>query len=290
MKSTLFFSIVCAAAPLSHTALANMVNTLNVYSFTSQCQGAAGATNSGCSVSNSNGSATAGYGLNSSTGPDVTVSASGALNAPTGDNAGNGQGELVYQIEATGPTNTVKVDVNYLLTLAGQYTTPLGNDESASILTGTTFTVGPNTIASAQINLSASGGSSENSIPPSFSDTSSNASCSATTGDCNGSLSGPQTITLTTGLAYNVALRVQASCSAQSPGNAYENCSTSASIDPTFKIDPSQANAGQYSLEFSPGVGNGSPASMVPEPALMLPLGVGLVGLGALRRRRRVVL
>lgn len=62
----------------------------------------------------------------------------------------------------------------------------------------------------------------------------------------------------------------------------------SAFLDPFFAIDPNFANAGDYSLVFSAGVGNnplGDGAS-VPEPASVLLLGTGLAAAGARCRRR----
>ena len=56
-------------------------------------------------------------------------------------------------------------------------------------------------------------------------------------------------------------------------------------VDPTFSIDPSTPNAGQYSLSFSPGVGNGG--TSVPEPASFAALGLGAARRGAARRAAR---
>jgi hypothetical protein len=261
-QATLLLFLICSAAEAS-------VVTLNPYTFSSTCDGIPGATNSGCS----DGNTSVTFGLNGATGPYVTASASGS------DSGVSTLGDLVYQIFVAGPGTTAQVDVRYLLNVSGQFTQPLGNDEAALLNTGAALTVGPNNLADTEIHVNASGGSSENGFPPSLSDTSVNAGYA--NGAWAGLLDGPQTITLATGIAYNVTLRVQANCTGQGTGNSVINCGTSASIDPTFTIDPGQSNAAQYSILFSPGVGNGS---AVPEPATFFLLALGGLALIFLRR------
>ena len=151
--------------------------------------------------------------------------------------------------------------------------------------TGATFNLIGLPIANASVNLNVGGGSLGNNLPPTFSDTSVNATYSALTRTESGSVSGPQTITLATGLAYTVDMRLQANCTASSSGGAIGQvgCTTSATIDPIFAINPGQANAGLYSFSFSPGVGNGT-TSTAPEPASFLLFGAGLFGVGLVRR------
>jgi hypothetical protein len=212
------------------------------------------------------------------------VTGNSGIGAPSGANSGNGSADLVYQIEVTAPggNNTpVSVDVSYLVTTAGQLLGTVGNDVTGDIGTLASLAVGPNAIATVGINLSDFGGSSEYGFSPSYSDTSQNASC---TGEvCSGTLSGEQTITLSTNLAYNVVLRAQAGCTAQSPGNTGLTCTSSAMVDPIFTIDPGQSNGSQYAIDLSSGVGNGSAA---PEPGSLVTIGGGLLGVAALARRR----
>jgi hypothetical protein len=65
--------------------------------------------------------------------------------------------------------------------------------------------------------------------------------------------------------------------------------SGSAFLDPSFTIDPTFANGGDYSFVFSAGVGNGPLADgpSVPEPASLFLLGTGLAAAGARYRRRK---
>ena len=79
---------------------------------------------------------------------------------------------------------------------------------------------------------------------------------------------------------YTVSLNVIAH-------NSFGAGSAYAFLDPTFAFDPSFANAAAYRLEFSPGIGNGVPASPVPEPETAMLLLLGLAGVVAKRRFSR---
>jgi hypothetical protein len=57
-----------------------------------------------------------------------------------------------------------------------------------------------------------------------------------------------------------------------------------ASIDPTLSIDPTFAQADQFSLAFSDGIGNISASSTVPEPSTLALFGISLIGFVASRR------
>jgi hypothetical protein len=59
-------------------------------------------------------------------------------------------------------------------------------------------------------------------------------------------------------------------------------------IDPVFSIDPSFANADQYSIVTSPGIGNGDiGGGGVPEPSAWAMMLIGFGALGATLRERR---
>jgi hypothetical protein len=63
-----------------------------------------------------------------------------------------------------------------------------------------------------------------------------------------------------------------------------ESSSASAQVDPYIFIDPSFADASQYSIEVSPGIGNSPPA--LPEPSTFVLLGTGILGLAEAARRK----
>jgi hypothetical protein len=68
--------------------------------------------------------------------------------------------------------------------------------------------------------------------------------------------------------------------------DSYINGSDTAGTDPFFFIDPAFANASDYSLVFSDGVGD-APPSVVPLPASLPMFGIALLALGAFAWRRR---
>jgi PEP-CTERM motif len=55
-------------------------------------------------------------------------------------------------------------------------------------------------------------------------------------------------------------------------------------VDPIITIDPSFSNPGEFSLQFSAGIGNS--LTTVPEPGSLALFGIGLVGLALMRRKR----
>jgi hypothetical protein len=93
--------------------------------------------------------------------------------------------------------------------------------------------------------------------------------------------SGTFAVTVESGFFNTVSLEaVSGEVSTAGPENS------SASADPLIEIDPSFANAADYSILLSPGVTNAvGPGSAVPEPSYVLLIGV-LAGLAWAARRR----
>ena len=147
--------------------------------------------------------------------------------------------------------------------------------------TGVSASMDPNNsnIASASINLfgiSGVGGAIINNGPA-------DSACSASpdntdVGDCFGGFDDELALTLTSGSAERVFLQIIVSASSNSAGNA------TASIDPFIFVDPSFANAGDYTITVSDGVANAPP---VPEPSAWALSLACLGALGAVRSRRR---
>ena len=105
--------------------------------------------------------------------------------------------------------------------------------------------------------------------------------CDVSPGECGqpDAVEADLAITVASGAAGRVFMQVLVAASGISEGPAF------ARIDPFIFVDPSFANAADYTITVEGGVGNALPA--VPEPgvwALLLP---GLAGLGAAGRRRR---
>lgn len=87
--------------------------------------------------------------------------------------------------------------------------------------------------------------------------------------------------------AYSIALFADVGNSPSSGGGGNPIPSSAyATIDPFIQIAPTFTNATEYSLQFSDGVENGTPIA-APEPAGVLLLGTGLVGLGLIRRCKK---
>jgi hypothetical protein len=96
------------------------------------------------------------------------------------------------------------------------------------------------------------------------------------------SFSGGLSLTVASGATEEIVLGVLAAVSADQGGQAF------ASVDPGIFVDPNFIDASLYSIELSPGVGNGLPgtASAVPEPAAWSMLLIGFAGLAGVGYRK----
>jgi hypothetical protein len=96
------------------------------------------------------------------------------------------------------------------------------------------------------------------------------------------SFSGDLSLTVASGATEEIVLGVLDGVSATTGGQAF------ASVDPAIFVDPNFIDASLYSIELSPGVGNGVPGTTpaVPEPAtwVMLLLGFAGIAFGGCRR------
>lgn len=86
-------------------------------------------------------------------------------------------------------------------------------------------------------------------------------------------------MTLTANQTYGVTMMAVVS-NTLGPGSA------SAFLDPQFSFAPNFDNSAGYAFEFSPGIGNGTVITVVPEPGALPLMLLGLAGLAFVQRRR----
>ncbi len=211
--------------------------------------------------------------------PSVSASSNAASNTTTvGTAVSNASASLQYYVEVLGPAASVQVTFNGFGSVSGSFTQP-GNDQFSSI--GVDAKLGIQSLFLDETNISISdyGGSSENNFAPSLTNNGFNSS-GTPAGGYSGSFSDTRTLTLLTGQSYLLNLQVTANSQGQNGMSAM----AAAFVDPTFSIASGVANPGQYSFQFSAGVGN-SPLSQAPEPGTWATLGFSLALLATVRRR-----
>ncbi len=104
--------------------------------------------------------------------------------------------------------------------------------------------------------------------------------CSATGANTSSCTNVPTPASFSASLPFTLAPNTWSDVELVIKGSSVYTGNYSASVDPMITIDPAFADASQYSLVFSPG----STASAVPEPATLLLMGAGLIGIACLSR------
>lgn len=174
---------------------------------------------------------------------------------------------IQYYFEATGPSG---VSVPIILTASGGVTTPLASANTAELQLipptgGVQLLVSACAPAPPPGNFCAANGLTPQ---PSF------------------SVAAPETITSNAVYSITMDLQIDANTFVIPGGGAD---SQSGFIDPVVTIDPSFPLAGEFTLEFSPGVGN-TPGAPIPEPAAWQILLAEFGGVLTASRMRRPVL
>jgi hypothetical protein len=177
---------------------------------------------------------------------------------------------------------TVQVSIDYFFTVTGGVLgAPVPIVIDSNMITSATPSNDANNsnVASAEIRLFGLSSSLQR-----VSDDGRADACALSPGDCGhpSSFSGGLSLTVASGATEEIVLGVLAAVSADQGGQAF------ASVDPAIFVDPTFRDAAEYSIELSPGVGNGLPGTTpaVPEPATWAMLLLGFAGIGFVGYRR----
>jgi hypothetical protein len=206
-------------------------------------------------------------------GPNGSGTAS-LLPTPADSAQGIASEDLIYFFSANGAANTlVPVQVSFALQASG---TSIDDNGLAALFITTdsaennSYTYNGQTIANANPNEVLTIACS----PANSNDCYSSVAGAVTYNNVGAGARGVETFNVLSNSANEVELEVVA----QGGG--------SASIDPSISIDPSFADASQFTLSFSPGVGNTPP---VPLPAAAWLMLSGLGGLSVIARKRKAI-
>lgn len=182
--------------------------------------------------------------------PTLSLTATAAARFDFNDGGGSAGGNItmVYQFAVVGPTGSVPIDIIASGSDSANYV-----DAQANFGVGTSLSAG--NLLGVAINRSLSGGSpwSLNTV-----------------------------VQLQANTIYYVDLNVVTMAVFQGGAGAGSATDT-AEVDPMFTIDSSFANAGSYSLEFSPGIG----ATPLPASLPLFAAGLGGFGLLGWHRKRK---
>ena len=185
----------------------------------------------------------------------------GDASAPAVNGSGFAYGQMSYQFEIAGPAGT-SVPVKFFA--SGSVTPALATTNYAT-LTLTDDQTGSRVLSRSACNTSTPG------------------YCEGQGLELNPSFSISDNLVLLSGRIYDISLLLSVSAFNNGSGPDVQ----SGNIDPVITIDPSFSFANQFTLVFSPGVGNSALSANIPEPSTALILASGIAGVAIARSRRK---
>lgn len=191
----------------------------------------------------------------------------GLTDVTTVDGSAGSSGFIGYQFSIVGPAGAVPVAITFNGSEAISGYFPFYSTQvSVQAAVGTVFGTGPSFSDSYLVEYQGFGEygvHTLNGVSTPITDDSFNATDSAE---------------LTANTVYGVALQMYVDINGKGSASAY--------VDPLIQIAPGFANASEYSIELSPGIGNSAVAAVPSPPTYMLML-VGLGALFIVPRRRK---